>query len=378
MKRTFTGILSLMLVCIMAMFSMASCSKQYDVIYLVDDKGNIASGFNENMLSFHMSMEKTTLLVQMGFMSDVPELWSMTMKEYGEMLGFEVVESVANKTFAQLNDESAIETAKTMIAAEYLFDTMKNEDTVAGRLLSSADKKLEAQVDNTVSQLQLSIGSKEQFESFISGFGITLEDFRKYYEMSYKATELRKALDVSEEEKKEYFANNYAIVKHILINTNSKTNDAGESVSLTEEEKNEKLSEVKTIEARLSAGEEFETVYAEYDGTDPGTAYYTDGYFVTNNGKFVTEFQNAALGMEAGETRTVYTSYGAHIMKKYPMSPEKYNLYSDIESEITTVLTNVAYTKLLDPYIQKVEINREIAEKYSMATVPMMNPDTAE
>ena len=221
MKRIFTGVISLVLVCVMSLVSLTSCSKQYDVIYLVDDKGNIASGFNENMLSFHMSMEKTTLLVQLGITTDVPELWNMSMKEYGEMLGFEVIDSVADKTFAQLNDESAIETAKTMVAAEYLYDIMKKQDTVAGRLLSSADKKLEAQVDNTVSQLQLSIGSKEQFESFISGFGITLEDFRKYYEMSYKATELRKALDVSEEQKKEYFEDNYAIVKHILINVRS-------------------------------------------------------------------------------------------------------------------------------------------------------------
>ena len=370
--------ISLVLICVMSLVSMTSCSKQYDVIYLVDDKGNIVSGFNENMLSFHMSMEKTTLLVQLGITTDVPELWDMTMKKYGEMLGFEVVDSVADKTFAQLNDESAIETAKTMVAAEYLYDTMKKQDTVAGRLLSSADKKLEAQVDNTVSQLQLSIGSKEQFESFISGFGITLEDFRKYYEMSYKATELRKALDVSEEQKKEYFEDNYAIVKHILINTNSKTNDMGEKVSLSEQEKNEKLSEVKKIEARLSAGEEFETVYAEYDGQDPGTAYYTEGYFVTDNGKFMAEFEDAALDMTDGEIRTVYTSYGAHIMKKYPMDAEKYNLYSDVENEITTVLVNTAYKNLLTPYIEKVEVNREITAKYSMATVPMMDPTTAQ
>ena len=378
MKRTFTEILSLVLVCIMAAFSFSSCAKKYDVIYYVDDKGNIASGFNENMLSFHMSMEKTALLVQMGFNEDAPELWNMSLKEYGELLGFEVVDSLANTTFGQYNDQASIDIAKNMIAAEYLYDTMKNEDTVAGKLLSSADKKLEAQVDNTVSQLQLAIGSKEQFESFISGFGITLEDFRKYYEMSYKATELRKALDVSEEEKKEYFANNYAIVKHILINTNSKTNDMGEKISLSEQEKLEKLNEVKKIEARLSSGEEFEAVYAEYDGQDPGTAYYTDGYFVTDNNMFMPEFQDAALDMNDGEVRTVYTSYGAHIMKKYPMDAEKYNLYSDVESEITTVLTNAEYTKLLAPYVQKIEVNSEIAAKYSMATVPMMDPTTVQ
>ena len=375
MKRTVTKILCVLLTFTMTAFTLSSCGKKYDVICLEDDKGNILSGFNENMLSFHMAMEKTIFLVTNGSTTDIPELWSMTMKEYAESLGYEAVESVANKTFAEINDAEAIDTAKKMIAAEYLYDTMKGQETVEGKYLADADKKLEAQVDNTVSELQLSIGSKEEFESFISGLGITLEDFRKYYEMSYKVTSLRSALYVSEEEKKEYFRDNYAIVKHILINTNTKTNEAGDKVSLTDAEKQEKLSEVKTIEARIAAGEEFEDIYAEYDGTDPGTAIYSDGYFVTNNNKFMTEFQDAALSMAEGEVRTVYTSYGAHIMKKYPMDAEKYNLYSDINSEINTVLTSAAYTELITPYVEKVKVNEEITSKYSMATVPMMDPE---
>lgn len=377
MKNTLFKIFAATLAVIMSAVSFTSCSKKYDIIYFEND-GEIVSGFNENMLSYHISMEKTTLLASMGFTTDAPELWNMTMKEYGEIIGFEVAKESENKTIAQIYDASAISTAKTMVAAAYLFDTIKKQDTVEGRVLKASDDRMEAQVDNIVSQLQLTMGSKEKFESFISGYGITLSDFRKYYEMSHKTSELRNAIDVSEEEKREYFKDNYAIVKHILINTNSKTNDAGEKVSLTAQEKEAKLSEVKTIEARISAGEAYEEVYEEYKGNDPGTDFYTEGYFVTNDSKYMPEFQDAALEMKEGEVRTVYTSYGAHIMKKYPMDSEKYNLYSEIYNEITKVIKEIKYIELVKPYVNMVKVKDSVAKKYSFATVPMMTPDSQQ
>ncbi len=372
MKSLFVRIFCTVLVVTAAALSLASCGKEYDTICIRNDNGEIGAGFNENMVSFHMAMEKTTTLAQLGYTEDNPQLWSYKLSD---LLGDAVVESVADMTFGEYNDQLALESAKRMVVASYLFDTMKNEETVEGKYLSAANEKMDAQVDNVVSELQLTLGSKAKFESFISGAGITMEDFRKYYEMNYKTTELRNAVYVSEDEKKEYFKNNYAIVKHILINTETKTNEAGEKVSLTAEEKEAKLAEVRTLEARLSAGEDFETIYMEFDGTDPGTQYYTEGYFVTNNNKFVTEFQNAALEMKEGEIRTVYTSYGAHIMKKYPMDAEKYNLYSDTKSEIDTVLASVAYTKLLEPYIAKVQVNDEVVANYNMSVVSMLKPE---
>ncbi|MBR3996398.1 MAG: peptidylprolyl isomerase [Clostridia bacterium] len=374
MKNTLLRIFTAALVVIMSAVSFTSCIKKYDAIYFEGANGEIVSGFNENMLSYHMSMEKTTLLYGMGITSDVPDLWKMTVKD----IGYEIEKESENKTIAQIYDASAISTAKTMIAASYLYDEIKKQDTVEGRVLKASDERMEAQVDNVVSQLQLTMGSKEKFESFISGYGITLSDFRKYYEMSYKTSELRSALDVSEDEKKDYFKNNYAIVKHILINTNSKTNDAGEKVSLTPEEKEAKLSVVKAIEARLSAGEDYEAVYEEYKGEDPGTDYYTEGYFVTDNNMYMPEFQDAALEMNDGEVRTVYTSYGAHIMKKYPMDPEKYNFYNDVNSEITSVLKEAKYIELVKPYVDMVKINDRVVKEYSVATVPMMTPDSVQ
>ena len=377
--KTAVKILSILVVLSMMAFSLASCStKKYDVICLEDENGEIVQGFNENMLSFHMSMEKTDFLVNsLGSTADIPEFWTVTVGEYAQIIGDEAVPGMEDKTFADIQNEAAMRTAKDMIAASYMYEQLKGQDNVTGRLLADSDKKLEAQIDNQVSQIQLAIGSKEDFNSFISGLGITMEDFRKYCEMSYKATELRKAVDVSEDDKKEYFGESYAIVKHILVNTNSKTNEAGEKVSLTAEEKEAKLSEVKTIEARIASGEEFEAIFTEYEGADPGNAIYTEGYFVTDNGKFMPEFQDAALTMAEGEIKTVYTSYGAHVMKKYPMDKEKYNIYSDTSSEIETVLRNKAYSDLIKPYSEKVKTKDEVIAKYSMATVPMMTPAAA-
>lgn len=375
MKVRFVKILCAVLIISMTALTFASCGKKYDAIYLEDDKGDIAVGFNENMVSYHMAMEKTSILRGMGLQEDMPELWTMTIGEYAKALGYEPEPSLKDMSFEEYYNDSAIKNAKRMVAASYLFDRMKGQDTVAGRLLAASDKKLEAQVDNVVSELQVSIGSKDDFESFISGLGITLEDFRKYYEMSFKTTELRKVVDVSEEEKMDYFAKNYSIVKHILINTNSKTNDAGEKVSLTAEEKQAELDKVKQIEARLAAGEEYEVIYAEYEGTDPGTAMYSEGYFVTDNNAFMPEFQNAALTMKEGEVRTVYTSYGAHIMKKYPMDPKKYSLYNDIKTDIESTLSTRAFNSLVNPYIDRVKTDDKILEDYTLSKVSMLNPN---
>ncbi len=371
MKNIFVRILCAVLVVTISVFSLSSCGKKYDTIYIENDDGEIAVGFNENLVSYHMSMEKTATLASIGYQEDIPELWTYKLSDF---LGEAVIDSVADMTFGEYNDKAALESAKKMIAASYLFDIMREEESVEGKYLASAYAKMEAWVDNWVSELQLTIGSKADFESFISGAGITMEDFRKYYEMSYKTTELRNAVYVSEDEKKEYFKNNYAIVKHILINTETKTNEAGEKVSLTAEEKEAKLAEVRTIEARLSAGEDYETVYAELAASDPGTQYYTEGYFVTDDNKFMPEFQNAALDMKEGEIRTIYTSYGAHIMKKYPMDENKYNIYSDIKTNIDTVLISAAYTKLLQPYIAKVKVNEEVVANYKMELISMIKP----
>ncbi len=370
MKKTLKKTLAALAVFSITACYLTSCGNKYDTVYYEDENGEIVSGFNENMFSFHMSMEKTTQLYSMGLTADYPELWSMSVSKFANLLGMEASSDIENLTVADIADKSALESAKKMVVAEYLYDTLKGEETVTGKLLADADKKLEAQVDNTVSQLQLSIGSKEQFESFISGFGITLDDFRKYYEMSYKATSLRSSVDVSEEEKQEYFLENYSTVKHILINTNSKTNDAGEKVSLTDEEKQTKLNEVTQIEARLSAGEAFEDIFEEYKDTDPGNSLYPNGYLVTDDNAYMAEFQNAALTMEEGEIRTVYTDYGAHIMKKYPTDVSR---YTEVNSSVTSAITDTKYTQLLTPYLKNVKINDEVVSKYSVATVSYMN-----
>ena len=374
MRKTFSRMICLITSLALSVLTLASCGKKYDTIYIEDENGDIAAGFNENMVSFHMTVEKTAMLVGMGSQTDIPELWTMTVGEYAKQLGMEPVESLANTTFDEFYTDSAVDSAKRIVVSSYLFDKMKGENTVAGKLLAAADKKVEAQVDNIISQLQITIGSKDDFESFISGMGITLEDLRKYYEMNQKMIDLKTAVDVSEDEKKAYFSDNYAIVKHILINTNSKTNDAGEKVALTPEEKQAELDKVKQIEARLNAGEDYETVFAEFDGTDPGTQIYTEGYFVTNDNKYMPEFQDAALSMKEGEIRTVYTDYGAHIMKKYPMDTEKYNAYSDIYNEITTTLTARAFNNLINPYLNKVNIDEKTVKEYSMSKVAMMQP----
>jgi len=352
-------------------------NSKYKVICLKDEDGNIASGFNENMTAFHMTLEKTTLLAMLGAERDMPEFWDMTVEEYAMLTG-EVPDGLApDTTLGEYYGEYAVDNAKQMIAAEYLYDIMKDMDTPQGKLIAESDKKLEAQVDNLVSQMQLSLGSKEDFESFITGLGITLKDFRKYYEMSQKKIDLGKVIDVSEEEKIGYFVDNYVVVKHILVNTAFKYNDEGtQQVQLTQEEIDAKKSELELIEARLSAGETFEEIYNEYNAAgkndDPGVFYNPDGYLVSESSSYVPEFKEAALDMEIGEVRTVETDYGYHVMMRCHLDPERYNESTAEYNSITSTLTNKKLNEMLKPYIDRITVDTETLDKYTIASVPMM------
>lgn len=73
------------------------------------------------------------------------------------------------------------------------------------------------------------------------------------------------------------------------------------------------------IKEKLDAGEDFETLLAEYN-TDPGmdSEDYADGYLVGDGANYVEEFLNAALALEndGDISDPVQSDYGWHIIKR--------------------------------------------------------------
>lgn len=340
---------------------LVSCSSTQQVIYC-EDNGKITESMNENMFSYHLSDNKTYYLYGLGATGDSASFWEMQATEDGKTVGDMAFESVIRK-------------AKEIVASANMFEETKKSSDKAGSVLSEAELQIEKQVDTLVAQLTKAQGGKRQLEAFLSQFGTDLKNLRQYYTMYFKMSALQGSFVPTEEEKKAYFEDNYSIVKHILINTTFKVKDDGSRVSMSEEEKQVQLARAKALEARLSAGEDFDVLWAlpEYQDADAaGAAKYPEGYFVCKNSDFTQEFEDAALDMEAGEIRTVSGTYGIHIMKKYPMDGEKYKLYSDVLANIESKASAELFDEALAPYMEKVKVNDEVLANYSMVTAPLM------
>ena len=111
----------------------------------------------------------------------------------------------------------------------------------------------------------------------------------------------------SDDELRQYFADNYLAAKHILISTvDSMT---GETIRTDAEAK----AEAQKILDRINAGEDYDTLMNEYS-EDTGLESNPDGY-TTTVGQMVPAFEETALSLEFGEiSDVVESSYGYHII----------------------------------------------------------------
>lgn len=112
-------------------------------------------------------------------------------------------------------------------------------------------------------------------------------------------------------------AGSYIRVKHVLISTKD---DAG--ADLDEAAKAEKLAQAQEVLARLQAAEdkdaEIDACIAEFS-TDPGHAYYPDGYTMTY-GEMDPAFETAAYALEDGQVSDIVeTAFGYHILLRLPL-----------------------------------------------------------
>lgn len=354
MKKTFKKVICASLVLVMLCVNLTSC-KNGEPIF---SYGDVV--MNENMFSYHLSDNKTYYLLGIGATGDSEEFWNMKASQEG-------------KTVGDMAFDSIVKNAREIVASAYLYEETKKaaEDKSA---FNEADIQIEKQIDTLVDQLTKSKGSRSALEEYLSGYGINLENLRAYYTLYFKMAALQGSVTVSEQEKEDYFGENYSVVKHILVNTSFKVRDDGSKVSLTEEEKAEKVKLSQEINTKLLAGESFEELWEVYKDSDAsGAAKYYEGYFVGPDSSFTKEFQQAALDMEVGEIRMVESTYGIHIIKKYPTDAKKYNLYSDVEAELIQSISTNKFNSLVEAHIENVETNAEVLAKYNIVNAPILN-----
>ena len=167
-----------------------------------------------------------------------------------------------------------------------------------------------------------SLGSREGFEVLLSQLNTTEKGLETYFEMYSifnllleKTTDDGKVVSVSDSEAEKLFKEENGDklkVQHILIATESLD---GYTPARTEAEAKAIVNE---ILKKLRNGEDFGKLIDEYD-EDPGMT--SENYYVFGEGEMVIEFENASKKLAVGKytTQAVKTSYGYHIIKRYPL-----------------------------------------------------------
>ncbi len=186
-------------------------------------------------------------------------------------------------------------------------------------------------------------------------------------------------LAVSDEAVAEKYNSDYARVKHILI-LNSKEEDTSATATAdpaatenpdevsAEEYKEQQKQLADEVLAKVKAGEDFETLLAQY-GQDPGMTSQPDGYVIdkegnsmdSQGGKMVTEFTQGAFSVGIGQTTDlVESSYGWHIIKRYDL-PTSGTVYDTAVQTIKNDLMQDKYNELIDSF--KPEFDIQIRQK---------------
>lgn len=150
----------------------------------------------------------------------------------------------------------------------------------------------------------------------------------------------------SDDELRQYFADNYLSAKHILISTVDST--TGETLRTDAEAK----AEAQAILDRINAGEDFDTLMNEYS-EDPGLTGNPDGYIFTE-GEMVTSFYDAAKALGEGEVSgLVQSDYGYHIIKREPLDVD--GQFENYKGLLVTMSVGTM-DDLLDQWMQEAEV----------------------
>ena len=156
----------------------------------------------------------------------------------------------------------------------------------------------------------------------------------------------------------------YAAVKHVLI-MNAPAD--GSTPSDTEQYAADAKKKAEEVLAKAQNGENFEALIEEY-GEDPGMEGNAEGYLIDKNGtsvdgtgSMIPEFTQGTFAVKPGEVNPalVESTYGFHIIKRYPVS-ETSELYQSMLAMARNQLSTEAYNAYLDGF--KDQMNIEIKE----------------
>lgn len=321
MKKIFTLIL-----CLMMTVSLVGCSSKNKAVAIVNGQDIILGNYEKLLALNKSSMESY-------YGSDI---WSQEIED--------------GKTYEDMIKDMVLE---TMIGSEVIYQQAEKDKVLP------TDEQVQEQIDS----FNESIKDDTDYQKELKNMGINEKFLKFQFARDLANTNLQAKFEedtkISEDEMKKYYEENKddfytdtVTASHILIKT---IDDDGNELS--EAKKKEAKKTAEEALAKVKAGEDFATVAKEYSEDSSASSGGELGTF--GRGKMVTEFENAAFAMKAGEiSDIVETEYGYHIIKVTDRV-DKQETYDDVKDKIKSTLASEKYTE----YVEKLKKDSTIEQK---------------
>ena len=183
-----------------------------------------------------------------------------------------------------------------------------------------------------------------------------LETIFKSNLYAHQLMEQLETAEATDEEKKQYFKDNYLRAKHVLILTTDQM--TGEPLSDEEAEKAKTTAD--EVLEKAKSGADFNALIDEYN-EDPGMLTNKDGYVFTD-GTMMKEFEDTTKSLQPGEIGMCQTSYGYHIIQRLALdeTPELFDkFYNEQLSAIENVISSKKYDEALEAKAEELGITVE-------------------
>ena len=289
--------------------------------------------------------------------------------EYDYFLLFAKQSILATASAAQDTEEFWTTTEIDGKKAEDLAKETALEDAITYTLIAQKARELGISADTSEAKQQISTAlSSDYSQMLIQQYGLEEEGVSGVLEKLYLESmliqkfESEGTIDVSEENIKKVYDDNFRTIKHILI---SFTDDTTGETLYTDAEALDLAN--KTID-RINSGESFDVVMNEVS-TDPGLETAPNGYTFTNNGTMVAPFEESAFSLEIGEiSKPVATSYGYHILKREPLIAYEDFINENDPSSVAFIIEDEYMAKFTEEIKTnaKIERNDDIYNKVSV------------
>lgn len=328
--KKITSVLSLLLVCILLCSCGAFQVKNVSVIASVNGEDILEEEFN-----YFLLVAQQTILANAGESALAEDFWTTT--------------EIDGKTAGELAKENAL------------------DEAIKYTLISQKAKALglSAETGEATEQISAALSSAQ---TLIDQYGLSKDAIKSVLQKLYlESMMLQKfaddgEIDISEENLRKTYEENFRTVKHILISLTD-PNDGSEMY--TSEEAYQMAVFAKD---QLDNGEDFDELMNSVS-MDPGLTQAPDGYTFANNGTMVASFETAAFSIEIGEISDIVpSSYGYHILKREPLiSYEKFLETNDVSS--ISAIIELSYEDNLVNELKSqstIERNEKVYEKVSL------------